>query len=147
MRLLLLSLAVLLAAPATLAQKSDGKPGERALAAEHPLVGTWDYVVSTPGDEETGTFTIREEGDHLGGTFITDTTSPIDPFVMTGDAVAFAFKHPEMGVIAIRGTLAGDRFEGEAEVTDQEEMVFPFVATRQVGDDTDDDVTDDASDQ
>jgi hypothetical protein len=35
-----------------------------------------------------------------------------------------------MGVIAIRGTLDGDRFEGEAEVTD-EEMVLPFVATRQ----------------
>jgi hypothetical protein len=135
MRLLLLASLLVLAAPAALAQKADHKPGDRAVAAEHPFVGTWDYVVTTPGGEETGTFTIREEGDHLGGTFVTDTTSPIDPFVTTGDTVAFSFKHPEMNVITIRGTLAGDRFEGEAEVTAMEEA-FPFAATRQTAEPT-----------
>jgi hypothetical protein len=132
MRFLLLTLLFVLVAPGALAQKPGGKPAASAAAVTiSPFAGTWDYAVTTPdGDEETGTFTIREEGDHLGGIFVTDTTSPIDPFVMTGDAAAFTFKHPQMGVIAIRGTLAGDRFEGEAEVTD-EEMILPFVATRQ----------------
>jgi hypothetical protein len=130
MRLLLATL-LLLAAPAALAQKADDKAEARTSVADSPFVGTWDYVVTTDdGDEETGTFTIQAEGDHLGGTFVTDTTSLIDPFAMAGDAVAFTFKHPAMNVIAIRGTLAGDRFEGEAEVVAQE-IILPFVATRQ----------------
>ena len=127
MRTLLVTLLVLLAVPAALAQKSEGKSGDEAAS---PFVGTWDYAVTTPGGEETGTFTIREEGDHLGGTFTTDTTSPIDPFSMDGDSIAFSFKHPNMSDIAIRGILAGDRFEGEAEITIQD-MTFPIVATRE----------------
>ena len=131
MRPLLVTLLVLLAAPAALAQKPEPKSADAAAAS--PFVGTWDYVVTAgDGDEETGTFTIRQQGDHLGGTFVTDTTSPIDPFVMDGDSAAFTFKHLEMNVIAIRGTLAGDRFEGEAEVMIVEQT-FPFVATRQAG--------------
>jgi hypothetical protein len=130
MRSLLVTLLVLLAVPAAHAQKPEAKSAAPVAVAASPFVGTWAYVVSTPGDEETGTFTIREDGDYLGGTFITDTTTPIDRFVMTGDTGAFTFKHPGMGVIAIRGVLAGDRFEGEAEITTQE-MILPFVATRQ----------------
>ena len=80
--------------------------------------------------EQTGTFTIHEAGDHLWGTFVTDTESPIDPFTMTGDSLAFTFKHPEMQVIAIRGALAGDRFEGEADIASAE-LILPFAATRQ----------------
>ena len=81
-------------------------------------------------DPEYGTFSIREDGDRLGGTIVTDTTRAIDPFVMTGETVAFTFRHPEMDVIAVRGTLFGDRCEGEVEGKVSGEF-YPFAATRQ----------------
>jgi hypothetical protein len=130
MKTLLLASLLVLAAPAALAQKADEKPGDRALvAAEHPFVGTWDYVVRPDDPVAEGTFTIAPDGDALGGLFMTDSGRPIDPFEPEGDAIAFTFKQPGMGEIAIRGTLSGDRFEGEAQPEGQDAL--PFVATRQ----------------
>ena len=130
--LLLFTLSVVegLLAPAALAQKpAQDKPEPGAYVAGSPFVGTWDYLVRPDDPVAEGTFTITPEGDRLGGTFMTDVPCRIDPFEVAGDAVAFTFKHPGMGEIAIRGTLAGDRFEGEAQP--QGQGALPFIATRQ----------------
>ena len=136
MRLFLLSFLVLLATPAVLAQKSAGKPEARALASS-PFVGSWDYVVRPNDPVAQGTFTIVEEADGLGGTFMTDGPRQIDDVEVTGDAISFTFKQPGMGVIAIQGTLSGDTYEGEAQPEGQDAL--PFVATRQTGVDANDD--------
>jgi hypothetical protein len=129
LKLSLLAL-VLLAAPAAFAQKpGHDKPGARAVPTEHSFVGTWDYVVQPDEPVAQGTFTIVQQGTQLGGTFMTDVPCTIDPFAPDGDAVAFTFKYPPMGVISIWGTLADDRFEGEAQPEGQ--GALPFVATRQ----------------
>ena len=126
MRPFLFALLLVFAVPSSFAQKTDDKSSEAA--APHPLVGTWDYVVRPADPLAQGTFTIRVEDGMLGGTFMTDAARPIDPFEAEGDALGFSFKQPGMGTIAIRGTLDGDRFEGEAQPGDQDAV--PFVATR-----------------
>ena len=131
MRLLLL--LALLAAPAALAQKpADDKPDDGASADPFPFVGTWSYVVRPEDPLARGSFTVEPGDDALAGTIMTDTDRPIDPFVPDGDAITFSFKQPGMGTITIRGRLAGDDFQGEAEPEGQDPV--PFVATRQPDD-------------
>ena len=129
MRFLVFASLLLFAAPAAFAQKDSGKPRARAAASDHPFVGTWDYVVRPDDPVAEGTFTIEQRGDEFAGTFMTDEPRPIDPFEVSADVILFTFKQPGMGDIIIRGILAGDRFEGEAEPEGQDAL--PFVATRQ----------------
>jgi len=127
MRLSLLLLLALSLAPAALAQKPEGKPEPRALPAS-PFVGTWDYVVRPDDPVARGIFTIEQRGDALGGTFMTDAPREIEVVEVSGDQITFTIKQPGMGVITIRGTLAGDTYTGEAQPEDQ--GALPFVATR-----------------
>ena len=137
MRIFVLTSVLVLAAPTAFAQKTDGKPEARTVAAPtaHPFVGDWNYVVRPDDPVAQGVFTIESHGNRLGGMFMTDDARPIDPFEGAGDVLSFTFKQPGMGVISISGTLAGDRFEGEAQPEGQDAL--PIVATRSTAEPTD----------
>ena len=91
-------------------------------------VGTWDFEVSTPGGNQSGTFTITGSGDDLSGEITTDDTTPFTSVTLEGNALAMTFTTDEIGTITISGIIDGDEFSGTAELSVGS---FPVTATRQ----------------
>ena len=93
------------------------------------VAGTWAISVVTPGQEQTGTFTLTGEPGSLAGTTDFDgETYPLSDVRLDGDWLSFTFTVGGLGTVRVSGAVAGDAFSGTAEVGALGS--FPATATR-----------------
>ncbi len=91
-------------------------------------VGTWDLTVSTPGGDQTGTFTLSGSGSDLDGTTtFADETIPMRSVTLSGNSLSFVFTAPDLGDVTVTGIIDGDEMEGTASLVMGS---FPLTATR-----------------
>lgn len=100
------------------------------------VAGTWEYTMSgTPVGDVTGTFTLRRDGDGWTGSLTENysgQTAALEDIEVDGDELSmFAALDVEGQAIDlyIAGTVDGDRFSGDADVSGM--GTFPLTATRQ----------------
>ena len=126
MRYLLLFLAIVLAAPFALAQKSDGadKPGDA-----EGLLGTWEYTVRPDDPMAQGTFVLEDAGGQINGMFNTDAPRKMENIELTETTLSFSIVQPGMGTVNISMTLADGSLAGEALPEDEDEPL-DIVAVR-----------------
>ncbi|MEL6615889.1 MAG: amidohydrolase family protein, partial [Bacteroidota bacterium] len=98
--------------------------------AEANALGTWSFEVSTPGGDQTGTFTFTGSNDALEGTISTGGDSiPLSSVSLEGNALSFSFTSPDGPDVTVSGIITDDEFEGTADVGAF--GAFPLTATRQ----------------
>ncbi len=115
-------------------KKAEGKPSSATA-----VVGTWNYSITSPEGEFTGSFTLEEVGGTLQGSFYSDfngQTTPIDEIHLEGNSLTFYVTiqiQSEQLRLTVSGTISGDTFEGTVEVPGM--GVAPITATRISGPD------------
>ena len=99
------------------ASKARARAAADTTGAAAVAVGTWTLVVSTPGGEQRGAFTIAgAPGAFTGTTLVDDQTFPLSDVRLDGAVLSFQFTAPDVGTVVVSGTIAGDAFSGTAEV-------------------------------
>ncbi len=76
------------------------------------VTGTWKLNVELDGNSSTVTFTFKQKGENLTGTYQgalgeADVTGTID-----GDQIEFSFKAQEEAIIIYKGTVDGNEMKG-----------------------------------
>lgn len=98
--------------------------------AEANAIGTWSFEVSTPGGDQSGTFTLSGSNDALEGTLTSEGEAlPLSSVTLDGNALAFSFTTPDGPDVTVTGIITGDEFEGTADVGAF--GAFPITASRQ----------------
>ncbi|HEX9950684.1 MAG TPA: amidohydrolase family protein [Rubricoccaceae bacterium] len=76
-------------------------------------VGTWALVVTTPGEEQRGGFTIAgAPGAFTGTATVEGETYPLEAVVLDDAALSFHFTVPDVGRVEVSGTISGPTFSG-----------------------------------
>ena len=111
--------------------ENPAKPARGGASSDSSVVavGTWILTVTTPGEEQRGSFTIAGAAGALSGTATVEgTTFPLDAVALDGDRLSFRLTVPEVGLVEISGTVAGPTFSGTVAFGTQGS--FPATATR-----------------
>ena len=100
---------------------AGGRGGEREEAGEMSRVaGTWDITVTSSQGENRASMTVTQAGATLEGTMATEMgTVQVTDGRVTGERVSFSITLPISGqttTIAFRGTVAGNRMTGTADL-------------------------------
>ena len=91
--------------------------------------GTWDYELSTPAGEQSGTFAIEgSAGGYSGSITANGETLPFTSVSVEGNAVTAAFASPDVGAVTLIGIIEGAEFSGTVEVAGLGSL--PLTATR-----------------
>ena len=101
------------------------------------VVGTWNYTLTSPQGDQTGTLEISMEGSELKGVLTSDDGSPdaeLGNLTYVAGTLSFDFSFDAGGQdieIVIVGDVADGEYSAEATVA-AFNMSFPFEATKQV---------------
>ncbi len=134
MRILFLFLALVLAAPLSLAQKPNDadKPDDA-----DGLLGTWEYTVRPDDPMAQGTFVLEDADSQINGTFNTNEPRKMENIQLTETTLSFSIVQPGMGTVNISMTLADGSLAGEALPEDADEPLV-IVAVRPTSDSSED---------
>ena len=100
--------------------------------AEVEVVGAWELRLVVEDKAQTGTMTITEEGDSLGGTLtISGATYVMENVVLEGNRLSFRVAETPHGPVEVSGLVTGDTYE--ADVTGPSAPAITFSATRRPG--------------
>ena len=98
-------------------------------------LGTWDYTVSTPGGEASGTIEIARDGDTIAGTISSPQGEATDlkNLSLDGQSLSFEFDGGQQvgGQLSVSVTLDGETFEGSVSVPNAGS--FPITGERTSG--------------
>ena len=111
----------------------EAKPAKKAGDPDAVVtaVGTWDFVASVPGGDQTGTFTVAGEEGAYTGTITSDGDGETDDLVsvtVEGDVLTFVVNQDGGPQITVSGTISDAEFDGTADVGSFGS--FPLTATR-----------------
>jgi hypothetical protein len=88
-----------------------------ALAAD--ISGTWEFTVETSQGSGSPSFTFKQDGQKLTGTYAGLFGKAELSGTVKGDQVEFSFEAPNAGKVTYKGTLeGGNRMKGDCEYGD-----------------------------
>lgn len=103
--------------------KATAKPGAAAATSGDPIVGSWTYVLETPGGEQGGKMIIKKEGAIYTGVLTSDDGSPdnnMNNVNFRDGELTFDFTVDAGGQsvdIVVNGTINGKSYDAQATVT------------------------------
>lgn len=101
---------------------ADAKPSTPAANSNDPILGSWTYVLNTPGGEQGGKMIIKRENGSYTGTLTSDDGSPdndMNNVSFQNGELAFDFTIDAGGQsveIVVVGTVNGKTYEAQASV-------------------------------
>ena len=94
-------------------------------AAQHPLVGMWDYSVDTPDGTYNGVVTIMEAEGVLSGVLTNDALPgemELSGLMFEDNKVTFKFDSGEVGILTFNANVMEDKMEGSINIDGFGEM-------------------------
>ena len=94
-------------------------------AAQHPLVGMWDYSVDTPDGTYNGVVTIAEVEGVLSGVLTNDALPgemELSGLTFEDNKVSFKFDSGEFGILTLNANVMDNKMEGSINVDGFGEM-------------------------
>lgn len=83
--------------------------------AEVVVAGTWEVRVVVEEETQTGTMTITEDDDQLGGTLtFSGETYSMEDVALEGNRLSFRVRETPFGTVEVSGLVTGDTYEAEA---------------------------------
>lgn len=104
-------------------------------AAEHPLVGMWEYAVDTPEGVYNGLVTITEANGSLMGSITSEALSgamDLTDLTFAENMLSFKFDSGQYGVLDLNATVDGNSFEGALSMPGVGDM--PITGSKKMAD-------------